>query len=1401
MLGSGTKQDPYLVSTEQDLNDIRNDVFAYYKLTNDIYLTEEWTPIPSFSGSIDGDGYTIFDLYINLPSESGVGFISYLDYGGLTLSPYKDAIKNLNFENANIVGGESTGIIAGRVRGEEYKFVDYFGNNYSSVQPVEIVNCKVTGTVRSSSNGVGGLVGSTHSNVRPTRWDNNPMINLNISDCHVNVDIYAFGSNIGGMVGDAREGGIEIYRSSTRGNIYNANQRVGGFVGYGGGGRTSGSNCYSLMNIQGTNYIGGMVGSTDYPHEYWVGGGIGGYFAGTFNVNDDSNIFIGVNVAFKEGIVNGGEPKSNFLYDRDKAQLSKFRRANIKDGDGRTTAEMMNIKTYIERGFSFPDIWYANRDTEGDYLRLKSEFDSDLFVLDGEGTEENPYLIKTVDHLVAVRDYDSRNWSEYIEQLSNENTFDHPNFKDGFNNFSPPRRYHYKLANDIDLNVHPWNTIGWKPINNTLEQSNDMFAQYNSIGEWIGVTSDYGRTFTDRRYVNMKRNIKRRGFMGVFDGGDHKIKNLKLTETFVKNDYESDSVSFFGVITNGTVKNIKFEGVIIESDSYRGLNPDYNRPVARENMIYFATVADVVQAPATIDRVMVEGESTIYDYREDVGGTRARIAGFIYNGTYTKIYDIEYGHGIEPYDDGTGATITFRGTNQKIKITNSSVKMKHTVKNVDLNDAYYHFTPFIAGVNYMHIENCYSASSNHAEDRFGNEIFGIHNNRVIIGGIGTNRWTRYLPPDHPENDNVPGTVIGKPPKYEYTYEPNSTLINIYYDSEIVNATPSQTERNTAGIHGRSTEAMYLVSTYNGWDFKRIWQSDGVSYPTLQPYDPNYTPPTNNTTHIVSSYVEGLYMMADSFGEHKKLRTVVLNSKAKRFTGKTSTTKRGTNHVNTVILPLYTVAFEYVEPVIGERTVVTEIIELNTHASAVKSSKKENVVTTALDGIETSVEVNGINRGAFFNAIEVVTIRTNSVSVKLNDRRISGVNMVYGENQVVPFSRQQDSNYIIIPFEPSLFNEGDNLVELRGIDASGNILTTKTLNVTKSIPTFKTYQGNYLVIDNEYYQIVSHTADGTITLNKELPINLLRKLPDGQFNTIEMIDYTHSTKVSIGQKGHTPNFQEGKLVKIKRLGNKIEEEYEFVGEGEEIITEISFARPENIFVNRSMNKDSNTNIYLGLLDESDDDSYVTMEENGNLVIKDKKFEALDNLQSDWVNGSNLTSQYMMIKIDIENFIKDHIDASYEFSLDKAIDINIVLYGSGYIKYAGSGSNDILLPVLVWRNNRRWNTISNKTDEQLIDYPTPTWKTSINLSNDDIYEDKIYKYEDGVYRYQYSNYFIILGIKMPKINRTLTGQPEETRIRLNYMETSVKTESQINTEATLINEIRQEFIPKNRGNTTI
>ena len=136
--GDGTSSNPYVVTTLDELQAVQSDLSADYVLGNDIDAseTEMWnsgagfTPIGNyedpFSGSFDGQGYTVDGLYINRPNTNYVGL-----FGGTDSSD----IFNIGVTNSNVTGNTNVGGLVGQNKGysditKSYSRGTVTGSNY-----------------------------------------------------------------------------------------------------------------------------------------------------------------------------------------------------------------------------------------------------------------------------------------------------------------------------------------------------------------------------------------------------------------------------------------------------------------------------------------------------------------------------------------------------------------------------------------------------------------------------------------------------------------------------------------------------------------------------------------------------------------------------------------------------------------------------------------------------------------------------------------------------------------------------------------------------------------------------------------------------------------------------------------------------------------------------------------------------------------------------------------------------------------------------------------------------------------------------------------------------------------------------------------------------------------------
>ncbi len=241
--GSGTSADPYKIGTVEELEWLRNYINGQSKasnrnkyaiLTSDIDLQgsseNQWVPIGypderDFRGTFDGDGYTIYGLYINdtssrssnslfgqvrngtvknltvrgevtSSSQSAGGIIDYLyqgtadkcysfvtvrtngstSAGGISAAGYKPTITNCVNYGSITSSGSAAGITAGTY--------DY-GN---------VSKCANYGNV-SGTNRVGGIVGSTNTSD-------------NITDCYNVGSVSNSSYQAGGIDGEATDGNI-----------------------------------------------------------------------------------------------------------------------------------------------------------------------------------------------------------------------------------------------------------------------------------------------------------------------------------------------------------------------------------------------------------------------------------------------------------------------------------------------------------------------------------------------------------------------------------------------------------------------------------------------------------------------------------------------------------------------------------------------------------------------------------------------------------------------------------------------------------------------------------------------------------------------------------------------------------------------------------------------------------------------------------------------------------------------------------------------------------------------------------------------------------------------------------------------------------------------------------------
>jgi len=231
------------IQTWYDLDAIRNNLSGHHILMNDLDSTtagyEElasptanegkgWQPIigtggdPPFTGTFDGQGYEIRDLFINLPGKGYVGLFSVVGEGG--------RIEDIGVVNATVTSIAYIGGLVGANSGT-------VSNSYS------------TGSV-TGVEWVGGLVGFNFEE---------GTVSNSYSTGSVTSD-YGVGGLAGGNMGT-------VSNSYSTGSV-TGEEGVGGLVGANSG---TVSNSYSTGSVSGNDDVGGLLGYSEgtVSNSFW----------------------------------------------------------------------------------------------------------------------------------------------------------------------------------------------------------------------------------------------------------------------------------------------------------------------------------------------------------------------------------------------------------------------------------------------------------------------------------------------------------------------------------------------------------------------------------------------------------------------------------------------------------------------------------------------------------------------------------------------------------------------------------------------------------------------------------------------------------------------------------------------------------------------------------------------------------------------------------------------------------------------------------------------------------------------------------------------------------------------------------------------------------------------------
>ena len=659
--GSGTEDDPYLISSASELAGlsylvynypyVNSDMYDEYNITDDfgsdfiftnVYFKQTadidmsghmWQPIGVgidrtlhekgryFSGNYDGAGYSISNL--TTPFGEGENYLwqglfgsSYgfqIDTSTNLPIDFSVNIKNVHIKNSNIFGFDGVGSVAG------------FGF---------ISNCSNEGGSIKGNSGVGGLVGGGYV------------------DKSYNKSAVIGNSGIGGLVGV----GAAI-NSYNFGNVSGASG-VGGVIG-------SQSEFSKFANIRNCYNVGQVSGDGEY-----VGGiiGQGNSVSNSFNLGEVLNSDI--TDGFTAGLIGG--TNSNLSITR------SYYGGDCKDfGDGNYSSTLANDvrnESFLASGLNW-DIyftWKISEDLSYPYPVLRenedrnwwigedfntglANYDISWFTDAGNGvgdSEQNPYILYDAADLAGL------SYLVYYGEYTNKNgeQIQLPSVSDlvleKFEGIYFVGKY-FKLANDIDLSGKLWQPIG---------VYNDKLIGDKIAHAFGGNFDGNGHTISGITTMTISgKNDALAGLFGIVSGGVNQsgsgdllfmanLKNIKIVDSSIQGFASVGSVAGLSVLTNITN---------CYSSSLVGVNGGvvmYENGFGLEMASYVYNAAGIVGTSmfSNIERCTFTGEvfgdASYFDMIEEIGGIvyvfLGGIVGYSYSdSSYPAFQTSNYGFG------------------------------------------------------------------------------------------------------------------------------------------------------------------------------------------------------------------------------------------------------------------------------------------------------------------------------------------------------------------------------------------------------------------------------------------------------------------------------------------------------------------------------------------------------------------------------------------------------------------------------------------------------------------------------------------------------------------------------------------------------------------------------------
>lgn len=369
--GDGSMETPYRIGDCEQLQDVQDDLDAFYVLANDIECSETagWnggagfepigqTLLNPFEGDFDGDGHTISSLTIDRSGSNGVGLFGY----------FGDAIvHDVHLEDATVTGSDYTGALIG------------YGVQPGLEYQADVFNSGADAVVDGDTN-VGGLIGYAD--------------HINIENSYSSGLVTSSGTIAGGLVGFINEES-NILESYSTSDVTSDADNAGGLIGYSDDNVVV-EDSYASGDVHGTNYCGGLVGYAYYIEAYRT------YYSGIVTCTFED--YLGGLLGYDDDVY---EFTDSFWDLREDANPATTQGDMLGASGSRSTADMLNIETYttdpdLIDPWDFETVWDMDEETNGGYPYLRNTGppvtdlsifeDFNLLVVENGENHERDYL-------------------------------------------------------------------------------------------------------------------------------------------------------------------------------------------------------------------------------------------------------------------------------------------------------------------------------------------------------------------------------------------------------------------------------------------------------------------------------------------------------------------------------------------------------------------------------------------------------------------------------------------------------------------------------------------------------------------------------------------------------------------------------------------------------------------------------------------------------------------------------------------------------------------------------------------------------------------------------------------------------------------------------------------------